>query len=222
MKKLLMQSLIMLCLPAVFAAEKSKDAVYTSGTSRPKVNCRDDLPTMSVGSENILTREKWDKFKKKYPMFVLGVADSSQANMCDTEPLLSDLLANFESGRFTYPVVKKNKEERKQMTVARIDAADKKQIEKFRAIGVEFGLLPQVLVVKNGELFRYDGLFSSFENMFFMMQHMARPLVELTYEDHIHDFLDTSEPGMYSDDYRGGLLGPSDLMTQNFNGYVQT
>lgn len=59
------------------------------------------------------------------------------------------------------------------MTVARIDVADKKQLEKFRAIGIEFGLVPQVFVVKNGELFRYDGLFSSFDNILFMMQILA-------------------------------------------------
>ena len=53
--------------------------------------------------------------------------------------------------------------------MARIDAADTKQIEKFRGIGIEFGMLPQVLVVKNGELFRYDGLYSSFENLLFMV-----------------------------------------------------
>ena len=87
--------------------------------------------------------------------------------MCDTEPLLADLQKNFDSKKFTYPVTKKGKQERKPMAVARIDAADKQQIEKFRAIGIEFGMLPQVLIVKNGELFRFDGLFSSFENILF-------------------------------------------------------
>ena len=87
--------------------------------------------------------------------------------MCDTEPLLADLQKNFDSKKFTYPVTKKGKKERKPMTVARIDDADKQQIEKFRAIGIEFGMLPQVLIVKNGELFRFDGLFSSFENILF-------------------------------------------------------
>jgi hypothetical protein len=46
--------------------------------------------------------------------------------MCDTEPLLADLQKNFESKKFTYPVFKKGKQERKQMVVARIDAGDKK------------------------------------------------------------------------------------------------
>jgi hypothetical protein len=59
------------------AATMSKTSVTTNGASRPKVNCKDGLETLSVGSENILTRETWEKFKKKYPMFVLGVADSS-------------------------------------------------------------------------------------------------------------------------------------------------
>jgi len=153
-------------------------------------------------------------------MFVLGVADSSQPSMCDTELMLEDLQKNFDEKKFTYPVTKKGKTERKQMTVARIDAADKKQLEKFRAIGVEFGLLPQVLVVKDGELFRYDGLLSSFDNILFMMQILAKPLVELKYEDHIMDFLDTSEPGMYADDYKNGLLN-NNMIMKNFNGYVQ-
>lgn len=82
-------------------------------------------------------------------------------------------------------------------------------------------MLPQVLVVKNGELFRFDGLFSSFENVLFMMQILANPLVELKYEDHIFDFLDTNEKGIYSDDYKGGIL-QKDVIMKNFNGYVQS
>lgn len=107
------------------------------------------------------------------------------------------------------------------MTVARIDAADTKQIEKFRGIGIEFGMLPQVLVVKNGELFRYDGLYSSFENLLFMVQHLITPLVKLKYEDHIFDFLDTSEPALYEEDYKNGLL-QTGLIQKNFGGYVQS
>ena len=105
------------------------------------------------------------------------------------------------------------------MTVARIDAADSKQIEKFRGIGIEFGMLPQVLVVKNGELFRYDGLYSSFENLLFMVQHLITPLVKLKYEDHIFDFMDTSEPALYEEDYKNGLLSTG-IITKSFNGYV--
>jgi len=58
-------------------ATMSKTSITTSGASRPKVNCKDGLETLSVANENILTRETWEKFKKKFPMFVLGVADSS-------------------------------------------------------------------------------------------------------------------------------------------------
>lgn len=110
----------------ILGATINKNSVTTNGTSRPKVTCRDDLPTLSVASDNILTRETWAQFNKKYPMFVLGVADSTQPGMCDTEPLLADLQSNFESRKFTYPVTKKGKQERKPMLVARIDAADKK------------------------------------------------------------------------------------------------
>lgn len=81
-------------------------------------------------------------------------------------------------------------------------------------------MLPQVIIVKNGELFRYDGLFSSFENFVFMMQHLTTPLIELKYEDHIFDFLDTSEPAIYEEDYKNGLL-TTDRITKNFNGYVK-
>lgn len=78
------------------------------------------------------------------------------------------------------------------MAVARIDAGDAKTIEKFRSIGIEFGLLPQIYVVKHGDIYRYDGLFNNFENLFFQMQIMSKPLIELKYEDHINEFLDTS------------------------------
>jgi hypothetical protein len=95
-----------------------------------------------VGKENLLTRESIEKFMKKYPMFLLGVADSTQAEMCDTEPLLADMQQHFESGKFSYPVKKNGKTDYKPMTVARIDGSDKKTLEKLRAIGIEFGILP--------------------------------------------------------------------------------
>jgi hypothetical protein len=38
------------------------------------------------------------------------------------------------------------------------------------------------------------------------MQNLANPLIELKYEDHVNDFLDTTEPGIYANDYKGGLL----------------
>lgn len=34
------------------------------------------------------------------------------------------------------------------------------------------------------------------------------------------DFLDTSEPGIYEEDYKNGLL-KNDIITKNFNGYVK-
>ena len=94
----------LLLAQATFAAEITKDTIVSTGTGRPKVNCRDDLPTLSVGKENTLTRENWEKFWKKYPMFVLGVADSTQTSMCDTELMLEDLQKNFDAQKFTYPV----------------------------------------------------------------------------------------------------------------------
>jgi hypothetical protein len=153
-------------------------------------------------------------------MFVLGVADSNRESMCDTEPLLQDLKEGFASGRLTFPKSTKGKVERKPMAVARIDAGDAKTIEKFRAIGIEFGLLPQIFIVRDGELHRYDGLFNNFENLFFQMQIMARPIVELKYEDHINEFLNTAEPGLFEIDYKGGLI-QQDTFTKNFNGFVQ-
>lgn len=78
MKKLTRSVLLTFAVAQVaIAATITKGSVTTNGTSRPKVNCRDDLPTLSVGSDNILTRETWEKFNKKFPMFVLGVADST-------------------------------------------------------------------------------------------------------------------------------------------------
>lgn len=87
----IMHSLFILMAGSHFAlaAVQGKTTVTTIG-GRPKTNCRDDLPTLTVGKENTLTRETWDSFNRKYPMFILGVADSNQDTMCDTEPMLND------------------------------------------------------------------------------------------------------------------------------------
>ena len=42
--------------------------------------CEDGLPTLSIASENILnTMSEWNAFIKKYPLHVVGGADSSCA-----------------------------------------------------------------------------------------------------------------------------------------------
>jgi len=151
-------------------------------------------------------------------MYLLGITDSTQESMCDSEPILNDFQVQFDKKKFTYPLYSKKKKQtiRKQMTVARIDVADKKQVEKFRAIGVEVGMLPSIYVVLKGEIFRYDGLNSSFDVLMFMMQHLEQPLIEFKFEDHIMDFLDTSEARLYEEDYKNGLLD-RETIQKNFD-----
>ena len=63
-----------------FASAESADSknkepiVYGNGQAQ----CEDELPTLSVASENILsTKAEWDAFVEKYPFYVVGAADST-------------------------------------------------------------------------------------------------------------------------------------------------
>jgi len=55
--------------------------------------CNPDLPTLSVGNENLInTIEEWNVFIQVNPFFLLGMADSNvPTDACMTEPILDGL-----------------------------------------------------------------------------------------------------------------------------------
>ena len=51
--------------------------------------CDDELPTLSVASENtIKSMAEWDDFQAKNPFYVVGAADSTCEKCCDSEVIL--------------------------------------------------------------------------------------------------------------------------------------
>ena len=87
--------------------------------------CEDDLPTLSVGKENLIkTKVEWDRFVKENPFFVVSISDSKCPLCCRAEPLLRDIeRAIKDKAIFSYPEknVKKKKIVRKEIKIARID-----------------------------------------------------------------------------------------------------
>ena len=87
--------------------------------------CDDNLPTLSVGKENLIkTKVEWDRFVKENPFFVVSISDSKCALCCRAEPLMESLeRATKDKAIFSYPEknVKKKKIVRKEIKIARID-----------------------------------------------------------------------------------------------------
>ena len=87
--------------------------------------CEANLPTLSVGKENLLqTKVEWDRFVKENPFFVVSISDSKCPLCCRAEPILESLEnAIKDKAIFSYPEknVKKKKIVRKEIKIARID-----------------------------------------------------------------------------------------------------
>ena len=67
--------------------------------------CVEDLPVLKVAEENIIrSKADYDAFAAKYPLFVIGAADSNCVQCCNSEPLLQKLQdAIKDKAVFSYP-----------------------------------------------------------------------------------------------------------------------
>ena len=75
--------------------EEKADEQIAGGTSsvsesgrvlwgKGRVECDDDLPTLSIATENLInTKVEWDQFVKENPLFVVGASDSNCKHCCD-------------------------------------------------------------------------------------------------------------------------------------------
>ena len=154
---------------AILYDQETEPVLYGKGFAP----CDDELPTLSVASENIIqTKEEWDAFQAKNPFFVVGAADSTCEKCCDSEPLLLELQkVTKDKAIFSYPDVLKKKKKivRKEIAVARIDLANKVLTEKLAAQGIWFPMGTTIQIGVNGRLLKYDGMFASV-NM--LLHHM--------------------------------------------------
>ena len=117
-------------LPTAFAqlsnrGEQDEPVLFGKGFAA----CDDELPTLSVASENLINSlAEWDDFQAKNPFFVVGAADSTCDKCCDSEGLLQDLQHAVKDKKLlSYPEKnsKKKKIVRKEIRIARVDLANK-------------------------------------------------------------------------------------------------
>ena len=109
----------------------------------------------------------------------------------------------------SYPDVnhKKKKIVRKEIKIARVDTSESQFVEHMRIRGFAF---PKggasIIIIKNGQVLRYPGLFSDVNMMVHQLQRITSPLVQLDSEEQILDFLDNSASTIWKEDYSGSLF----------------
>ena len=199
--------------------EKKVDA---EPQARPR--CDDDLPVMTVAVENLIsTKAEWDAFVKKHPLFVLGVGDSACKMCCESEPVLNDLLSKTKGKNLlSYPVKdkKSKKIKRNEIPIARIDVANKAFIEKLKSMNILFGQQTMIFGVKNGEPYKWDAHMSQFSHLPYFLQKLANPIVSLSTEEEIMEFLE-NEPTSWKDDKSGGIVvKDKELETGNIDEFI--
>ena len=184
---------LLLVIGVVKAANSKRDGYYIGDDKvilygNGVKSCEEGLTTLSVASDIILrSKQEWDDFLDKNPFFVLGLADSTCAKCCDSEPILNQL-QNFVKDKavMSYPEVNKKKKKvvRKEIKIVRIDTSDDAFLEQMRARGIGF---PKggstIAIIKNGQMHKYDGMFSEINMLLNQMQRIASPTVQLDSEE---------------------------------------
>lgn len=205
-------------LPASLSLAKGQeqDAVlYGKGFAA----CDDELPTLSVASDNLInTLAEWDKFVASNQFFVVGAADSTCSQCCDSEVLLQELSRSLKDKLLlSYPEknTKKKKIVRKEIQIARIDLANRDLIEKLASRNVWFPMGTTVQIGIDGRLIKYDGMFANVNMLLHHMQRVATPLYTLTSEEQVMSFLDNSSATIWHEDYSGGLLTKGNSFDEN-------
>ena len=194
---------------SALAEERDYDfKIEKNAADRPDERCR-GMKTLSVGVNNLITtKHEWDKFSEENPMFVVGGADSTCPGCCDSEPLLSDVLELVkDKKKFSYPQKHKKQKKiiRKEIKVARVDLNNKELTSKLGEFGIWFPMGTTVLLVRDGRTFKYDGFVDKVNSLVHMLQRISTPLISLTSEESILEFLETQPAKIWTEDYYGAL-----------------
>ena len=94
---------------------------------------------------------------------------------------------------------------RKEIPIARIDVSDKEFMDKLKQQGIVFTQTTIIFVVIEGQLHKWDANFIYREQLYFFMQRLANPVVSLSTEEEVMEFLDT-KPEIWKGDHTGTLV----------------
>lgn len=149
--------------------------------------CDPSLPTLSVG-DRTLTDGDFLKFKRANKLFVMGIADSSCADCCQSEPLLKRVSGDFKDKVHIFAT---KKVAEIVIPVVRVDVAEKSSFLEQQ--NVRTTDLPAVFVY-------YDGAYYSFPREHFgepkrlihLMNRLLHPLVNLRSQEAIETFLNVN------------------------------
>ena len=171
------------------------------------IACQDDLPTLSVAQENLVTsKQEWDLWLKNHEFLILGVSDSTCASCCESEPLLHDIHGKVkDKSVLSYPMKTTKKDGkkvivRKEIPMLRVDAANQALIAALHADGITFYRQTSVHFIKKGQLYEYDGFFGSWNQFAHHAQRLLNPLIYLDDERDVVSFLE-NKPELYPMDY---------------------
>ena len=96
---------------------------------------------------------------------------------------------------------------KKEIKIARIDLSNKALVEKLRAYGLTMAASDEIMIVKDGQKYGYDGPWHDARVLIHHMQRVANPLVNLTSVKQIVNFVeDAADDYILDEDYAGGLL----------------
>ena len=96
---------------------------------------------------------------------------------------------------------------KKEIKIARLDLSNKALVEKLREVGIRMTGSDDIMVVKEGKNYNYDGTWHDVKALIHYMQRVANPLVNLKSVKEIINFIeDASEHYMFDPDFEAGLL----------------
>ena len=95
---------------------------------------------------------------------------------------------------------------RQEIKIARVDLANKQLTEKLASNGIWFPMGTTIYIGKDARLMKYDGNARDFNMLAHQMQRVATPVINLSSEEQILDFLDNTKNEIWHEDYNGLLL----------------
>ena len=135
--------------------------------------CRQNFSFHDLDVDNLIsTKKEWDAFIKEHKFFVLAITDFACGRCCKAEHILGKLEKAIEKKSIlSYPYKNPSKKKifRKEIKLARMNTENKWLIHSLNEQGANIGKEDQIIVVKDGEMHKYDG---NWHNVIVLMHFM--------------------------------------------------